>query len=134
LKYKWNANGSLKEVTRWVWDGNAPLHEWTYDEKDRPKIVTDEFGLSHKEGEEPTDNITTWVFEEGRFRPAAKLMEDKKGSPAKTCVCIRKAKKLSQKFIFFLFFCNLFYNDIILRKIRVAERVAEGLQKDDSYF
>jgi RHS repeat-associated protein len=106
-QYKWNANGSLKKVirpdrktvvfeydalgrrtaktydgkvTRWVWDGNTPLHEWTYDEKDRPKIVTDEFGLSHKEGEEPTENITTWVFEEGSFRPAAKLMGDKKYS------------------------------------------------------
>jgi hypothetical protein len=40
---------------------------------------------------------------------------------------------LTQKFIFFLFFCNLFYNNIILRKIRVAERVAEGLQKDGGY-
>jgi RHS repeat-associated protein len=105
--YKWNANGSLKEVTRpdkkkvqfeydalgrrtvktydgkvtrWVWDGNTPLHEWTYDEKERPKIITDEFGLTHKEGTEPTENITTWVFEEGSFRPAAKLTDDKKYS------------------------------------------------------
>jgi RHS repeat-associated protein len=105
--YKWNANGSLKEVTRpdrkkvqfeydalerrtvktyngkvtrWVWDGNTPLHEWTYDEKERPKIITDEFGLTHKEGTEPTENITTWVFEEGSFRPAAKLTEEKKYS------------------------------------------------------
>jgi RHS repeat-associated protein len=105
--YKWNANGSLREVerpdnrtvafeydalgrrtakiyngkvTRWVWDGNTPLHEWTYDEKDRPKTVIDEYGLSHKEGDEPTENITTWVFEEGSFRPAAKLTKDKKYS------------------------------------------------------
>jgi hypothetical protein len=55
------------------------------------------------------------------------------GPPANSCVCIRKAKRLTQKVIFFLFFCNLFYNDVILRKIRVAERVAEGLQKDDGY-
>jgi RHS repeat-associated protein len=102
--YKWNANGSLKEVvrpdhrtvsfeydalgrrtsktfdgrvTRWVWDGNTPLHEWTYDEKDRPKTVTDEYGLKHVEGAEPTEDITTWVFEEGSFRPAAKLTKDK---------------------------------------------------------
>jgi RHS repeat-associated protein len=105
--YRWNANGSLREVerpdhrtvafeydalgrrtaktfdgkvTRWVWDGNTPLHEWIYDEKDRPKIVTDEYGLKHKEGEEPAENITTWVFEEGSFRPAAKLTKDKKYS------------------------------------------------------
>jgi hypothetical protein len=45
----------------------------------------------------------------------------------------KKAKKLTQNFIFFQFFCNLFYNNIILRKIRVAERVADGLQKDDGY-
>ncbi|SUB89287.1 Cell wall-associated polypeptide CWBP200 [Porphyromonas macacae] len=37
-------------TTRWVWDGNVPLHEWT-DEED----------------------ITTWVFEEGGFVPCAKL-------------------------------------------------------------
>ncbi|WP_370664398.1 RHS repeat domain-containing protein [Porphyromonas macacae] len=37
-------------TTRWVWDGNVPLHEWT-DEED----------------------ITTWVFEEGSFVPCAKL-------------------------------------------------------------
>jgi RHS repeat-associated protein len=105
--YKWNANGSLKEVTRpdkkkvqfeydalrrrtvktydgkvtrWVWDGNTPLHEWIYDEKERPKIITDEFGLTHKEGTEPVENITTWVFEEGSFRPSAKLTDEKKYS------------------------------------------------------
>jgi RHS repeat-associated protein len=68
------------KVTRWVWDGNTPLHEWTYDEKEHPKIITDEFGLTHKEGAEPVENVTTWVFEEGSFRPAAKLTEDKKYS------------------------------------------------------
>jgi YD repeat-containing protein len=102
--YKWNANGSLREVerpdrrtvcfeydalgrrtakifdgkvTRWVWDGNTPLHEWTYEEKDRPKTIIDEYGLKHTEGTEPTENITTWVFEEGSFRPAAKLPKNK---------------------------------------------------------
>jgi RHS repeat-associated protein len=54
-------------------NGNTLLHEWTNDEKDRPKIVTDKFGLSHKERIEPVENITTWVFEEGSFRPAARL-------------------------------------------------------------
>jgi RHS repeat-associated protein len=63
-----------------VWDGNTPLHEWTYDEKDRPKTLTDEYGLKQPEGTEPTENITTWVFEEGSFRPAAKLTDDKKYS------------------------------------------------------
>jgi hypothetical protein len=27
---------------------------------------------------ESTENITTWVFEEGSFRPAAKLTDEKK--------------------------------------------------------
>jgi RHS repeat-associated protein len=63
-----------------VWDGNTPLHEWTYEEKDRPKTLTDKYGLKYTEGTEPTENITTWVFEEGSFRPAAKLTEDKKYS------------------------------------------------------
>jgi YD repeat-containing protein len=105
--YKWNANGSLKEVvrpdhrtvkfeydalgrrtaktydgrvTRWVWYGNMPLHEWIYDEKDRPKAVTDEFGFESKDKEELVENVITWVFEEGTFKPAAKLTGDKRYS------------------------------------------------------
>jgi hypothetical protein len=54
------------------------------------------------------------------------------GSPANLCL-YRESEKTHTKIYFFLFFCNLFYNDIILRKIRVAERVAEGLQKDGDY-
>ena len=100
--YEWNANGSLKmvtrpdrqkvgfeydaigrrtakifdkRITRWVWDGNTPLHEWSYPLDERPKIVQDEFGMSSKEGEEPTTNLITWVFEEGTFKPVAKLTE-----------------------------------------------------------
>jgi hypothetical protein len=42
------------KVTHWVWDGNTPLHEWTYDEKDRPKVVTDEYGLKYTESTEST--------------------------------------------------------------------------------
>ena len=30
-----------------------------------------------KDQEEPIDNLITWVFEEGTFRPAAKIMKDK---------------------------------------------------------
>jgi hypothetical protein len=30
-----------------------------YDEKDRPKVITDEYGLKHTEGVEPVENITT---------------------------------------------------------------------------
>ncbi|GHT70538.1 hypothetical protein AGMMS50239_39030 [Bacteroidia bacterium] len=106
-RYLWNANGSLKEVirpdyksvkfeydalgrrtakifdgkvTRWVWDGNTPLHEWSYSEEERPKIIKDEFGFENKGREESVENVITWVFEEGTFRPAAKIENDKKYS------------------------------------------------------
>ena len=49
-------------TTRWLWDGNTPLHEWRED-------VT--APLPDK------NEITTWVFDEGTFRPAAKLVGDK---------------------------------------------------------
>ncbi|MDO4704190.1 RHS repeat domain-containing protein [Tannerella sp.] len=79
--YEWQGNGMLRSVkrpdgetvsfeydplgrrisktykektTRWVWDGNVPLHEWTEEE-----------------------NVTTWLFEEGTFIPAAKIVGDK---------------------------------------------------------
>jgi RHS repeat-associated protein len=102
-RYLWNACGSLKEVvrpdyksvvfeydalgrrtakifdgrvTRWIWDGNTPLHEWSYDEKERPKTVTDEYGIKSKDREEPVENLITWIFEEGTFKPTAKLTEN----------------------------------------------------------
>ncbi|WP_060831420.1 RHS repeat-associated core domain-containing protein [Tannerella forsythia] len=42
------------KTTRWVWDGNVPLHEWTEE-----------------------SDVTTWLFEEGTFIPAAKIVGDK---------------------------------------------------------
>ena len=86
--YEWNANGSLKTVirpdrkkvsfeydalgrrtakifdkriTRWVWDGNTPLHEWSYALDERPKAIQDEFGFEHKDKDEPIENLITWV-------------------------------------------------------------------------
>ncbi len=83
--YEWQGNGMLKSVkrpdgevvsfeyaplgrriskrykgttTRWVWDGNVPLHEWTDEEK--------------REGA-GDENLITWLFEEGSFVPCAKL-------------------------------------------------------------
>jgi len=90
-QYKWNENGTLAEiirpdgqsvyfgydalarriwkrykstVTRWVWDGNTPLHEWK--ELDAR--------------ETSPDDIITWVFEEGCFAPSAKMKGNKKYS------------------------------------------------------
>ena len=37
-------------ITRFVWDGNVPLHEWKYSLKGRPEWVVDELGmLYHKD-------------------------------------------------------------------------------------
>ena len=65
----------LSKVTRWVWDGNVPLHEWSY------KAI----GLQSDEEEntppkEPAEDVTTWVFEAGMFVPTAKIQGDKQYS------------------------------------------------------
>ena len=42
VTFKYDALGRRIEkiynntVTRWVWDGNVPLHEWQYPEEQRP--------------------------------------------------------------------------------------------------
>ena len=46
-------------VTRWVWDGDKPLHEWQ------------EFEVGP--GADSMDNLATWLFDEDSFAPAAKL-------------------------------------------------------------
>lgn len=97
-KYLWNANGSLKSVTRpdgdiisftydalerrlskrykntvtrWLWDGNKPLHEWKELES-----VNQQLNKVSING----DNIITWLFNENNFSPVAKLKCDKKYS------------------------------------------------------
>lgn len=65
------------KITRWVWDGNTPMHEWQYNVADRPKTVLDELGMLAKDREEPIENLITWVFDEGTFRPTAKIVEGK---------------------------------------------------------
>jgi len=53
-----------KTTTRYVWDGNKPLHEWK------------EFDTK----ESTADEIITWIFNEGNFAPTAKIKGDKKYS------------------------------------------------------
>jgi len=102
-EYEWNGNGTLKTVvrpdgkqvtfrydplgrriekqysdqlTRFVWDGNVPLHEWYYPVKEKPVITIDELGdiqQSHPEPV-PAETLATWVFEEASFAPAAKII------------------------------------------------------------
>ncbi|GEQ86163.1 type IV secretion protein Rhs [Patiriisocius marinistellae] len=64
-------------ITRFVWNGNVPLHEWKYYLDNRPKLVVNEEGILEKEVPEPLDNLTTWVFDEGTFKPAAKIVDGK---------------------------------------------------------
>ena len=93
-RYEWNHTGMLAKVTRpdhrtvtfkydalgrriekcfnntttkWVWDGNVPLHEW--------KEI-------HSEENVTKQPVITWVFEEGTFVPVAKLTETEKRSIA----------------------------------------------------
>jgi RHS repeat-associated protein len=69
------------KVTRWIWDGNTPLHEWIYDADKRPQVVIDELGNIITSPEPvPAETLTTWVFEAGSFIPAAKIMNGKKYS------------------------------------------------------
>jgi RHS repeat-associated protein len=99
-RYEWAGNGMLKKVirpdgkevsfeydalgrrtakiyngdiTRWVWDGNTPLHEWKYAIKARSKVIIDEFGEVKKDKVEPVNDLITWIFDEGTFKPTAKL-------------------------------------------------------------
>lgn len=90
-------------ITRWVWNGNVPLHEWKYNIDDRPNWQVDEFGditkdkieplgfehqsliedieVQKEEGDEietpiPKKGFTTWIFDEDTFKPAAKIIDD----------------------------------------------------------
>lgn len=102
-RYRWLANGRLGSVlrpnqdevsfkydalgrriektyagrsTRWLWDGNVPLHEWQ-ESADQPMFTIDELGdlIPHQ-----PEGVTTWVFEEGSFVPMAKLIMNKRYS------------------------------------------------------
>ncbi len=53
-----------KTITKYVWDGNKPLHEWK------------EFDAK----ESTADDMITWIFEEDSFAPAAKIKGTKKYS------------------------------------------------------
>ncbi|HRG39191.1 MAG TPA: RHS repeat-associated core domain-containing protein, partial [Bacteroidia bacterium] len=53
-----------KTITKFIWDGNKPLHEWK------------EFDAK----EATADEIITWVFNEDDFAPTAKIKGEKKYS------------------------------------------------------
>ncbi|WP_143305845.1 RHS repeat-associated core domain-containing protein [Chitinophaga vietnamensis] len=63
------------QVTRYLWNGDTPLHEWSYPEKDRPHITIDENGEIQQSHPEPVprETLTTWVFEGDSSILAAKI-------------------------------------------------------------
>ena len=100
--YEWYGNGMLKEVRlpygktvrfeydalgrrtaklfnghvfRYLWDGNVMVQEWQYDENARPQHSIDEFGRIRMLGDEPVENLVTWVYEEGSYVPVAKIQD-----------------------------------------------------------
>ena len=68
-----------EKVTRFVWDGNVLLHEWNYEQKKRPRLSLDSKG-EFITGEEETENLITWVYEDGSFVPSAKIVGEEKYS------------------------------------------------------
>ncbi|WP_342381549.1 DUF6531 domain-containing protein [Myxococcus stipitatus] len=117
-RYEWNASGMLVRVirpdgqrvefgydvfgrrvwkrfqgktTRWIWDGNLPLHEWK--ENPAPGVsglpaptlrgVADTVAAKRRQAElgerpaqgPPVENSITWVFEPGSFAPLAKFVD-----------------------------------------------------------
>lgn len=100
--YSWNANGmlakvkrpdgkevsfeydalgrrtskiGLKKITRYIWDGNVLLHEWSYDAEEVPVTVVDDDG-NVSVGKEPVENVVTWVYERGSHVPSAKIIDN----------------------------------------------------------
>lgn len=104
-RYDWQSNGMLKRVirpdekavhfrydalgrrtakifkgtiTRWVWNGNVPLHEWEY--KSMKLQVPSTNNDKKQPPVEPTEDITTWIFEAKTFVPVAKIKGGKQYS------------------------------------------------------
>ncbi|RQO29718.1 type IV secretion protein Rhs [Taibaiella sp. KBW10] len=105
--YTWYANGMLKcvqkpdgsrcsfeydalgrraakitgnRIIRYLWEGNVLLQEWDYDTAERPQLLVGALGELFYDKAEPTENITTWVYEEGNFSPIAKLINGERFS------------------------------------------------------
>ncbi|OEK08202.1 hypothetical protein A8C32_01690 [Flavivirga aquatica] len=68
-------NLAKKEINRYIYDGNVLLHEFKYNLSERPKVVANDVGQLALNKEEPTENLITWIFEEGSFVPQAKIVD-----------------------------------------------------------
>ena len=94
-RYRWNADGSLAKVvrpdkreveftydalgrrlsksfgttvTRWVWNGNVPLHQWKQHRE--YSVVEDRWDTDTERRD-----MTVWLFNEGAFVPVAMIKE-----------------------------------------------------------
>ena len=68
------------KITRFLWDGNVPLHEWSYPLSERPEIVDSSDGRRSYASPEPQTELTTWIFDEGTFVLSAKLVGERRYS------------------------------------------------------
>src|SRR5690554_7217833 len=69
-----------KKITRYLWDGNVLLQEWSYDVTERTVLQVGELGKLFYDKQEPITNLTTWVYEEGDYVPVAKLVNGERYS------------------------------------------------------
>jgi RHS repeat-associated protein len=70
-----------QKITRWVWDGDTPLHEWVYMADERPQTVIDELGnITVSPEPVPEETLITWVFEGDSHIPVAKIINGKQYS------------------------------------------------------
>ena len=62
-------------IYRYVWDGNLLLHEWCYPLSERPNLVVNEDGLLSYDKPEPlSEDLITWIYDQDKFTPSAKLV------------------------------------------------------------
>ena len=99
VTFKYDALGRRIEKTfngrvhRYLWDGDVVLHEWEYDETERPQQIVAENGEVSFDRPEPTDNLVTWVYDTDGYVPTAKLVDGKRygivsdyiGRPVQAC-------------------------------------------------
>ena len=84
ITFKYDALGRRIEksfngrVHRYLWDGDVVLHEWEYDETERPQQIVAENGEVSFDRPEPTDNLITWVYDTDGYVPTAKLVNGKR--------------------------------------------------------
>ena len=84
VTFKYDALGRRIEksfngrVHRYLWDGDVVLHEWEYDETERPQQIVAENGDVSFDRPEPTDNLITWVYDTDGYVPTAKLVDGKR--------------------------------------------------------